>query len=62
MEYDEQALKSKISDAVHEAFAQEKVTTTSLVESLFVKLSIIVKEERRAYTISQLRELLTSLI
>jgi hypothetical protein len=62
MHYDETELRRRIQEAVADVFSRAgDCTTTMLVDELFVKMKPIVYEEKRAYTIAQLRELLTSI-
>ncbi len=63
MEYSDSDLREKIQEAVSAAFnSGSAVTTISLTEQLLVKLKPIVKNEQQAYTVSQLRQMLTTLV
>lgn len=62
MHYDDTELRRRITTAVQAAFEKDPATTTDIIENLFVQLKPLVFEENRAYTVSQLREMLSGLL
>jgi hypothetical protein len=61
MTYSDSELRLKIGAAVAFAFEKNPVSMQDIIDLLFVQLKPLVKTEQRAYTVAQLRELLTSL-
>lgn len=60
MEYDDTQLRQLILDSVTNVFdSGTAITTTKLVDELFVHIKRIVKDEQKEYTVAQLRELLS---
>jgi len=62
MGYDDTELRHRIQEAVSRAFYKKELTIIELVDALFVQLKPLVKEENRAYTVAQLREMLSGLL
>lgn len=59
MEYTDDELRQKISEAVLSALSKSPSTTAEIIDLLFVKLKPIVKDSKIAYTLSELREMLS---
>ncbi len=62
MHYSDTELRRRIQEAVLKAFEKDPTTTTDIIENLFVQLKPLVYEENRAYTVAQLREMLSGLL
>lgn len=61
MVYDDNRLRRAIAAAVARAFEKNPVTTESIIDCLLVQLRPVVLNENEAYTMSQLRDLLSRL-
>lgn len=62
MVYDDTELRRRIQTAVLAALEHNPTTTGEIIDRLFVQLKPLVKQEQKAYTVAQLRELLTTLL
>lgn len=62
MFYNDADLRRVIAAAVDAVFSKNPVDVSELTDLLFVQLKPLVKNEERAYTVAQLREMLSGLI
>jgi hypothetical protein len=59
VEYNDTTLRHMITRAVEAALANNPATTQDIIENIFVQLKPLVMDNSKAYTVAQLRELIT---
>lgn len=62
MEYTDANLRQRIAIAVNAALENNPTTTQQIIDQLFVQLKPLVEDERRAYTIAKVKEMLSGIL
>lgn len=62
MDYTDADLRRRIGAAVNAALENNPTTTQQIIDQLFVQLKPLVEDERRAYTITKVKEMLSGIL